>query len=501
MKILSIKTFIALIILFSPITVYASIDQNINDFLAPISKLISSIVFYSLPLGTANVELIVIWLIAGGIFSTIYFKFINFTGFRHAIELVSGKFSNKDTEGEVSHFRALATALSGTVGLGNIGGVAVAISLGGPGATFWMILSGLIGMSLKFCECTLGVKYRKINPDGSVSGGPMYYLSKGLKEKGFDSLGIILAYIFAIFCIFASLGGGNMFQVNQSLDLLIYVTGGSGSFLDLHSWVYGSVIAFLVGLVIIGGIKRIGSVTAKLVPSMAIIYLICSLIIIFSNFNQIPSAFSSIILGAFSPEGVTGGFMGVLILGFRRAVFSNEAGIGSAPIAHSAVKTSNPTTEGLVSLLEPFIDTVVICTLTALVIITTGVYTSGQGIEGARLTSQAFGSIMPSFPYLLALVATLFAFSTMISWSYYGVKAVTFIFGESKKIEVVYKVIFCLFAIIGSSLDLLKVIELSDAALFLMAIPNLIGVYMLASVVKKESSNYFLKLNEHKASK
>jgi AGCS family alanine or glycine:cation symporter len=234
---------------------------------------------------------------------------------------------------------------------------------------------------------------------------------------------------------------------------------------------------------------------------MAIIYLVSSLIIIFSNFNQIPSAFSSIIVGAFSPEGVTGGFMGVLILGFRRAVFSNEAGIGSAPIAHSAVKTSNPTTEGLVSLLEPFVDTVVICTLTALVIITTGVYTSGQGIEGARLTSQAFGSVMPSFPYLLALVATLFAFSTMISWSYYGVKAVTFIFGESRNIEVIYKVIFCLFAIIGSSLDLLKVIELSDAALFLMAIPNLIGVYILASVVKKESSNYFLKLNEYKASK
>ena len=501
MKILSIKTLFALIMIFSPITSHAGVDQNINDFLAPISKIISSIVFYSLPLGSANVELIVIWLIAGGIFSTIYFRFINFTGFKHAVELVSGKFSSKDSEGEVSHFRALATALSGTVGLGNIGGVAVAISLGGPGATFWMILSGLIGMSLKFCECTLGVKYRNINPDGSVSGGPMYYLSRGLNEKGLGSLGTILAYMFAVFCIFASLGGGNMFQVNQSLDLLIYVTGGGGSFLDLHSWVYGAVIAFLVGLVIIGGIKRIGSVTSKLVPSMAIIYLVSSLIIIFSNFNQIPSAFSSIIVGAFSPEGVTGGFMGVLILGFRRAVFSNEAGIGSAPIAHSAVKTSNPTTEGLVSLLEPFVDTVVICTLTALVIITTGVYTSGQGIEGARLTSQAFGSVMPSFPYLLALVATLFAFSTMISWSYYGVKAVTFIFGESRNIEVIYKVIFCLFAIIGSSLDLLKVIELSDAALFLMAIPNLIGVYILASVVKKESSNYFLKLNEYKASK
>ena len=496
MKLFYLKTIIILFLVFYSSNAFASVDQNINDFLEPIASLISGIVFYSLPIGSANVELIVIWLIAGGLFSTFYFKFINFRGFKHSLELVSGKFSKKESKGEVSHFKALATALSGTVGLGNIGGVAVAISLGGPGATFWMILSGLIGMSLKFCECTLGVKYRNINPDGTVSGGPMYYLSKGLQEKGFKSLGSILAYMFAIFCIFASLGGGNMFQVNQSLDLLIYVTGGNESFLDLHSWVYGSIIAILVGLVIIGGIKRIGSVTSKLVPSMAVIYLVSALIIIFSNYNQIPSAISSIFIGAFSPEGVTGGFLGVLILGFRRAVFSNEAGIGSAPIAHSAVKTDDPTTEGLVSLLEPFVDTVIICTLTALVIITSGVYITGQEIEGARMTSQAFGTVLPTFPYLLALVATLFAFSTMISWSYYGVKAVTFIFGESKNIETLYKVIFCLFAIVGSSLDLVKVIDLSDAALFLMAIPNLIGVYILAGIVKKESLNYFSKLKK-----
>ena len=496
MKFFLKKIFITLFLILFSNNVHAGIDQSINDFLAPVSQIISSIVFYALPIGNANVELIVIWLIAGGLFSTLYFKFVNFRGFKHSLQLVSGKFSNKDANGEVSHFRALATALSGTVGLGNIGGVAVAISLGGPGATFWMILSGLIGMSLKFCECTLGVKYRNINPDGSVSGGPMYYLSKGLKDKGLEFFGKVLAYMFAIFCIFASLGGGNMFQVNQSLDLLIYVTGGSGSFLDLHSWVYGSVIAILVGLVIIGGIKRIGSVTSKLVPSMAIIYLVSALIIIFSNYNQIPSAISSIFIGAFSPEGVAGGFLGVLILGFRRAVFSNEAGIGSAPIAHSAVKTENPTTEGLVSLLEPFVDTVIICTLTALVIITSGVYSSGQEIEGARMTSQAFVTVLPTFPYLLAIVATLFAFSTMISWSYYGVKAVTFIFGESKNIEIIYKIIFCFFAIIGSSLDLVKVIDLSDAALFLMAIPNLIGVYILASIVKNESSSYFLKIEK-----
>ena len=484
------KIILLNLISFIPINLFAGIDENINNFLEPVSKVVSNIVFYSLPLGSTNVELIVIWLILGGLFCTFYFRFVNFSAFRHSIALVSGKHTSNDSSGEVSHFKALSTALSGTVGLGNIGGVAVAISLGGPGATFWMILSGLLGMSLKFCECTLGVKYRNINPDGSVSGGAMYYLTKGLSEKGMPILGKFLAYMFAIFCVFASLGGGNMFQVNQSLDLIIYVSGGQGGFLDLNSWVYGAIFAFLLGVVIIGGIKRIAAVTSKLVPSMAIIYIISALVILIVNIDQIPTAVKSIFVGAFSPEGVTGGFLGVLILGFRRAVFSNEAGIGSAPIAHSAVKTSEPATEGIVSLLEPFIDTVVICTITALVIITTGVFSSGTGIEGARMTSQAFGSVLPWFPYVLAIVAILFAFSTAISWSYYGVKAVTFIFGEKKSIELIYKLIFCSFAIVGASLDLTKVIDLSDSSLFLMAIPNLIGVYILASIVKKEFSDY-----------
>ena len=458
--------------------------------MSPISNQVANIVFYSISFGDFSFPLILAWLIAASLFCTFYFKFVNFKAFKHSIALVSGKHSNNDSTGEVSHFKALSTALSGTVGLGNIGGVAVAISLGGPGATFWMILSGLLGMSLKFCECTLGVKYRNINPDGSVSGGAMYYLKKGLSEKGMPVLGKFLAYMFAIFCIFASLGGGNMFQVNQSLDLIIYVSGGQGGFLDSNSWVYGAIFALLLGVVIIGGIKRIAAVTSRLVPSMAIIYIVAALVILIVNIDQIPLAVKSIFVGAFSPEGVTGGFLGVLILGFRRAVFSNEAGIGSAPIAHSAVKTSEPATEGIVSLLEPFIDTVVICTITALVIITTGVFSSGAGIEGARMTSQAFGSVLPWFPYILAVVAILFAFSTAISWSYYGVKAVTFIFGEKKSIELLYKLIFCSFAIVGASLDLTKVIDLSDSSLFLMAIPNLIGVYLLASVVKKEFTKY-----------
>lgn len=478
-----------------PVNLYAGIDERINEFLAPTSRVVSQIVFYGLPIGNANVELIVIWLIIGGVFCTLYFRFINFTAFKHSLDLVRGKFSDPSSTGEVSHFRALSTALSGTVGLGNIGGVAVAISLGGPGATFWMILSGLLGMSLKFCECTLGVKYRKINTDGSVSGGAMYYLSEGLREKGLPIIGKFLAYTFAIFCILASLGGGNMFQVNQSLDLVIYISGGQGGFLDQNSWVYGLAFAVLIGFVIIGGIKRIAAVTSKLVPSMAIIYILSALVILVVNLEHIPAAVSSIFVGAFSPEGVTGGFMGVLILGFRRAVFSNEAGIGSAPIAHSAVKTDEPSTEGIVSLLEPFIDTVVICTMTALVIIVTGVFSGQEGIEGARLTSEAFGSVLPWFPYVLAFVAVLFAFSTAISWSYYGVKAVTFIFGEVRSAELIYKIVFCIFAVIGSSLDLTKVIDLSDSALFLMAIPNLIGVYLLASVVKKEYTRYQEKIN------
>ena len=485
-----LKFFLIFLAFLNPSNLYAGIDENINNLLAPISESVSSIVFYSLPLGSTNVELIVIWLILGGLFCTFYFKFVNFSAFSHAIALVRGKFSSQDSSGEVSHFRALATALSGTVGLGNIGGVAVAISLGGPGATFWMILSGILGMSLKFCECTLGVKSRNLNPDGTVSGGAMYYLSKGLSEKGMPLFGKFLAYMFAVFCVFASLGGGNMFQVNQSLDLVIYVSGGEGGFLDINSWVYGAVFAVLLGVVIIGGIQRIAAVTSRLVPGMAIIYIISAIIILIVNAQYLPDAIRSIFVGAFSPEGVTGGFLGVLILGFRRAVFSNEAGIGSAPIAHSAVKTKEPITEGIVSVLEPFIDTVVICTITALVIVTTGVFSAGEGIEGARMTSEAFGSVLPWFPYILALVAILFAFSTAISWSYYGVKAITFIFGERKFIELTYKLIFCLFAIVGASLDLTKVIDLSDSSLFLMAIPNLIGVYLLAGVVKKEFSKY-----------
>ena len=421
-------------------------------------------------------------LIGTGIFFTIYLGFPQFKYFNSALKIVSGKTKNSESDGETTGFQALTTAMSGAVGTGNIGGVALAIWTGGPAAIFWMWITAIFGMTTKYVEVTLGHKYRTTLNDGSISGGPMYYIEQGLNMKW-------VAILFAFLMMITAIGSGNMPQINN----IALVMNTEFAVPKLFT---GLFLGALLWIIIIGGIKRIGSVTSKLVPSMAVIYLVSALIIIFSNYNQIPSAISSIFIGAFSPEGVTGGFLGVLILGFRRAVFSNEAGIGSAPIAHSAVKTDDPTTEGLVSLLEPFVDTVIICTLTALVIITYGVYITGQEIEGARMTSQAFGTVLPTFPYLLALVATLFAFSTMISWSYYGVKAVTFIFGESKNIETLYKVIFCLFAIVGSSLDLVKVIDLSDAALFLMAIPNLIGVYILAGIGKKESLNYFSKLKK-----
>ena len=486
------------------------IDERINEAFQPISNFWEGLILHEF-FGT-GIPTIIFLLVGGAAFFTLYFGFINIRGFGLSIRTVMGRYDGLDEKrsgsGEVSHFQALATAVSGTVGNGNIAGVAMAIAIGGPGATFWMILCGLLGMSSKFVECTLGVKYRDVGPDGTIYGGPMYYLSKGLKERGFEKFGKVLAVIFAVLCIGASFGGGNAAQSNQAaLQMvdLFGLTGGSAR------TIVGIIMMIVVGIIIIGGIKRIASVTEKIVPFMAGMYVLACLYIIIMNFSFVDDAFAMIINGAFAPTAAVGGFIGVLIQGFRRGAFSNEAGAGSASIAHSAVITSYPASEGLVALLEPFIDTVVICTMTALVIIifngdntlftygnlvegSSAVMIEGQKLEGAGLTSAAFAEYISFSGPFLAIAVVLFALSTMISWSYYGVKAVTFIFGESKNIETLYKVVFCLFAIIGSSLDLVKVIDLSDAALFLMAIPNLIGVYILASIVKKESSDYFSKL-------
>ncbi|MGF1721372.1 alanine:cation symporter family protein [Vibrio kyushuensis] len=480
----------------------AGLDDKINEVVAPIVNPFVGMIFSTIPFPFTDVQVpwIVLWLVVAAIFFTVYLGFINVRGFKHALELVSGKFSNPKAkeDGEVTHFQALTTALSGTVGLGNIAGVAVAVSIGGAGATFWMILAGLLGMSSKFVECALGVKYRNTNEDGTVSGGPMYYLSKGLAKRGNAALGRTLAVLFSVFAIGGALGGGNMFQANQAFKQVVGVTGGDASFLADKGWLFGIVLAVIVGIVIIGGIKSIAKVTEKVVPFMAAIYVGAALIIILMNFDRIDDAFAAIFNGAFTGDGIAGGVIGVLIQGFKRAAFSNEAGVGSAAIAHAAVKTKEPMSEGFVSLLEPFIDTVVICTMTALVIIITGYLDNGSGLAGVELTSAAFGSSISWFPYILAIAVVLFAFSTMISWSYYGLKAWTYLFGESKTAEIIFKVKFCIFVVIGSAMNLGPVIDFSDAMIFSMALVNIIGLYILVPEVKRDLADY---LARHKAGK
>lgn len=468
------------------------IDEAINQAIAPISSAVASTVFYSVPIAGTQFPLIVGWLVVAATIFTIYFGFIQFRSFGHAIALVKGDYADPDDAGEVSHFQALATALSGTVGLGNIAGVAVAVSLGGAGATFWMILAGLLGMASKFTECTLGVKYRNEYPDGSVSGGPMYYLSKGLAEKGKAGLGKVLAIFFAVCCIGGALGGGNMFQANQAFQQFVNVTGGVDSFFADKGWLFGLAVALVVGSVIIGGIKSIARVTEKVVPFMAALYVGAAIIIILVNVDQVAWAFGEIIRGAFTAEGVAGGAIGALIQGFRRAAFSNEAGIGSASIAHAAVRTKEPITEGMVSLLEPFIDTVVICTMTALVIIITGKLSTD--LTGVELTSAAFGASISWFPYILAIAVILFAFSTMLSWSYYGLKAWTYMVGENKSMELIFKLTFCAFVVLGASMNLGPVIDFSDSMIFAMGLANIVGLYFLMSVVKGELERYQSKL-------
>jgi AGCS family alanine or glycine:cation symporter len=499
-----------LLILWSTSARAQSIDERINEIVATVTTPFVNFIFSPLP-GT-NLPWIVLWLIIAATVFTLYFGFIQVRAFAHAIALTKGDYSRPEDAGEVSHFQALATALSGTVGLGNIAGVAVAVSIGGPGATFWMIVAGLMGMASKFTECTLGVKYRNEYEDGSVSGGPMYYLSKGLAEKGFVRVGQIMAVIFAVFCILGSLGGGNMFQANQVHAQIVNVTGGADSWLSGLGWLTGLIMASVVFMVIVGGIRSIARFTEKIVPFMAVLYVGTALVILAMYVDRIPWALEQIVTGAFTGLGIAGGFAGALIQGFRRAAFSNEAGVGSASIAHSAVRTKEPITEGFVSLLEPFIDTVVICTMTALVIVITGVlqidpqtglyvWNEGAGrvategdLTGIALTSAAFGKAISWFPYILAIAAILFAFSTMISWSYYGMKAWTYLFGEGRRNELAFNSLFCVFVIIGAAMNLGAVIDFADAAIFAMALVNIAGLYVLMPVVKREMNSYLARL-------
>lgn len=485
---------IALSVTFIPMhTAYAGIDTVINDFTAPIATALGDFVFFKITVFGAKLPLVVLWLVAGAVFFTFYLSFINLRGFKHAIELVRGDYSDPDSSGEVSHFQALATAVSGTVGIGNIGGVAVAVTIGGPGATFWLIVAGFLGMSTKFVECTLGVKYRNENPDGSVSGGPMYYLSKGFEQRGMAGFGRFIGAFYAVGIFIGALGIGNMFQSNQAYVQLNTVAGGA---LDGYGWLVGLILAAVVFSVIIGGIKSIAHVTEIIVPFMAIFYCFFAIVVILMNFTAIPMAISNIITGAFTGEGVAGGALGALIIGFQRAAFSNEAGIGSASIAHAAVKTNEPVTEGYVSLLEPFIDTIVICTITALVIGTSQVADPNFAGDatGVAMTSAAFERQLSWFPLPLAFAALLFAFSTTISWSYYGLKGWTYFVGEGAKGQLIYKLFFCAFIVVGCMVQLGPILDISDALVFLICVPNVLGLYFLAPIVRQEMEKYQTRL-------
>ncbi len=499
-----------------------SISQQINQLFTPFVAALSKVLFWDPfsaigiydktvrdedgnPLVNQNgqvveapLKLIVVWLILGGLFFTVFMRFINVRGFKHAFRLVRGKYSKPGDAGEVSHYQALTTALSATVGLGNIAGVAIAVAIGGPGATIWMILAGLLGMSSKFVECTLGVKYRKINEKGEVSGGAMYYLRDGLKKKKLGALGHILAVTFAILVIGGSVGGGNMLQANQAFKQFETFFP---AVQDQGFW-YGLAMAVLVGIVIIGGIKSIAKVTSKIVPFMALLYVGTALVIIGINISNLPYAFTIIWEGAFSADAMKGGFIGVLIFGFQRGAFSNEAGVGSASIAHAVARTDEPVSEGIVALLEPFVDTVIICTMTALVIVFTGFAEDTRGLAGVELTSAAFGSVFTWFPYLLLVAVTLFAFSTMISWSYYGQKGFDYLFGGySQKLfktrrvsDTIFQLIFLLSIIIGTSSSLDAVMDFSDMMVLCMAFPNIIGLLILAPEVKRDLKSYWEKV-------
>ncbi|WP_350292472.1 alanine/glycine:cation symporter family protein [uncultured Croceitalea sp.] len=504
------------------------LDERINDAFMPFAIWWENLIFSEVIIYGNGIPIVLILLLTGALFFTIYFGFINVKHFPTAIKVVRGKYDefeknevlntinintiegdivdtikNESHHGEVNHFQALTTAISGTVGLGNIAMVAVAISIGGPGATFWMIIAGLLGMSSKFVECTLGVKYRDIDENGNVYGGPMYYLSKGLKESGFTVLGKVLASIFAVLCIGASLGGGNAFQTNQAAAQIINRFGVTGS---NSGTIIGMIFAILVGIVIIGGIKRIAKVTEKVVPFMAALYVAAALFIIFSNYDKVGEALSLIVSEAFSPKAtITGGFIGVMIQGFRRAAFSNEAGAGSAAIAHSAVNTKFAASEGLVGLLEPFIDTVVICTITALVIVIFNIdgmfvygdvinqqalMLDGSRIGGVNLTSTAFESAIPGSSYALVIAVVLFAFSTIISWSYYGLQSWKYLFGRSRFSDLVYKTLFLVFTVLGAAITLDAVIKFSDAMILALVFPNIIGLLLLFPKAKGELVKY-----------
>lgn len=469
------------------------IDRIIDNAFEPISNAVASVIFYSVSLLDLEIKLVLVWLVIAALFFTVYFGFMNVRCFVHGIDVLRGKYDHQNMDGQINRFQALMTSLSGTVGLGNIAGVAVAISVGGPGAAFWMAVMGVFSMSTKFAEVTLGVKYRqhgsKRHPE-AISGGPMYYLRAAFDQFHKPRFGKFMAGLFALCCIGGTIGAGGLFQANQAYQQALVVTGGETSFLAEKGWLFGVFMALLVGLVILGGIKWIAAVASRVVPIMAATYILAGFVVIGVHFEAIPNAMQTIFELALYPEAGIGALMGALLMGVQRATFSNEAGLGSSAIAHSAVKTDVPVSQGMVGMLGPFIDTVVICMVTALVIVISGTYVEGNGIEGVELTSRAFASGISWFPYVLSVTVFLFAYSTMISWSYYGLKCATYLFGEYDIVENIYKIIFCVFIVIGSATQLSHIILFTDSMVFAMAIPNIIGLYLLAPEIKKDLQVY-----------
>ncbi len=485
------------ILMFSNCAQAMNVDAFMDKHIAPVSDFIAHIIFYEINFFGSKVPLIIFWILIAGIFFTIYFRGICIWGFKHAIDTVSKPTEKKDNQtgscGEVSSFQALATALSGTIGIGSIAGVAISISIGGPGAAFWIFAGALLGMSIKFVEATLAVKYRRFNPDGTVSGGPMHYIAHGLTRRKLRWLGQPLSVIFAILCIGGGITGGNMIQINQSAHQLIFITGGEHSFLTGCVWIFGLTVAILVGLVTVGGIKSIAKITTVLVPTMCVMYIVSGLVVIGANFVHIPSALVLIIKEAFHPTAVAGGIFGTIIIGLRRSVQSNEAGTGAAAIVYATAQTKEPVSQGFVALLETFL-TGVLCLFTSFAIVFSGACThAAKEISGIELASNAFQSVIPFFPVILSLIAIMFALSTLISWAYYGQKAWTFLFGEGKKRALTFNLIYCVFIVIGSVMNVKSVIEITDAMMIAMCVPNIIALYILCPEIKNDLIAYCTK--------
>jgi AGCS family alanine or glycine:cation symporter len=458
-----------------------TVDESINAFLAPVADWLGKVVFFSVPVAGAQLPLIVAWLIMGGIVCTLAFKFVNLRGFRHSARVIRGDYSSRAHAGEATPFQALSTAVSGTVGLGSIGGVAVAITLGGPGATLWMMLAGFLGMSLKFAEVTLAVKYRRVRADGTVTGGAMYYVPEALGRVGMPRLGKFLA---GFFCVDAIGGSVTIFPVSQAFAQVRDVTGFDQAFL------FGLMVAIWVGIVLFGGMRRIVKWTERLSPFMCLLYVVACLVVLAANYANVLPALATIVREAFVPDAVAGGIVGALIQGFRRAAFANEAGIGSAPIAHATVRTKEPMSQGFAALMEPFLDTVIICLLSGLVIVVSGVYETSSSV-GIVLTSDAFATVVPWFRGVLAVVAVLFALSTVLAWGYYGEQAWMWLFGETKPSRVAFRLFLCSMLSVAATFSIDQVVNIVDACSFCMAVPNILAIYLLMPELRADLASYW----------